>query len=597
MKKLTVSALRILSGLLLCVFFSGLFMSAEKQRKITIFMIGDSTMANKPIDKDNQERGWGQALGGYFTDDIVVDNHAMNGRSSKSFINEGRWNAVVEKIKPGDYVFIQFGHNDEKPKEDRHTDPGSTFDDNLRRFCQETRAKGGIPVLFNSIVRRNFFDNKNAVTDDDLHGAGSTPPSAEGDSLIETHILVKEDGTVLDYLAAPRNVAHALGVPFVDMNRITHDLVEGMGKEESKKLFCWIAPGTNLAAPKGREDNTHLNIYGARVIAGLTVDAIGEAVPPLKKYIRHYDYVVAKDGSGDFFTVQEAINAVPDYRKETTRILIRSGVYKEKIVVAESKSGIRLIAQTPGEVVLTYDNYAGRKNSFGENLGTSGSASFYIYAPDFEADGITFQNTAGRVGQGVAVRCSGDRVIFRNCRFLGNQDTLYAHSHSTTCSARQYYEDCYIEGTVDFIFGRAVAVFNRCKIHCLSDGYITAAATPEFEKYGYVFLDCKITGEKGIHVDLGRPWRDYAKTVFLRCEMGDFIRPRGWNNWGKKHAEQTTYYGEYKSYGAGAKKESRCAWSHQLTDKEAKEYTPQNILAGEDNWQPVINSKPSTEKY
>ena len=597
MKKLTVSALRILSGLLLCVFFAGVFMSAEKQRKITIFMIGDSTMANKPTKNDNQERGWGQALGGYFTDDIIVDNHAMNGRSSKSFINEGRWNAVVEKIRPGDYVFIQFGHNDEKPKEDRHTDPGTTFDENLRRFCQETRAKGGIPVLFNSIVRRNFFDNKNAVTDDDLHGTGTTRPSAEGDSLIETHILVKEDGTVLDYLASPRNVAHALGVPFVDMNRITHDLVEGMGKEESKKLFCWIAPGTNLAAPKGREDNTHLNIYGARVIAGLTVDAIGEAVPPLKKYIRHYDYVVAKDGSGDFFTVQEAIDAVPDYRKETTRILIRPGVYKEKIVVAESKSGIRLIAQTPGEVVLTYDNYAGRKNSFGENLGTSGSASFYIYAPDFEADGITFQNTAGRVGQAVAVRCSGDRVIFRNCRFLGNQDTLYAHSHSTTCTARQYYEDCYIEGTVDFIFGRAVAVFNRCKIHCLSDGYITAAATPEFEKYGYVFLDCKITGEKGIHVDLGRPWRDYAKTVFLRCDMGDFIRPRGWNNWGKKHAEQTTYYGEYKNYGPGAKKESRCEWSHQLTDQEAKAYTPQNILAGEDNWQPIINSKPSTEKY
>ena len=164
----------------------------------TIFMIGDSTMANKPLDGDNPERGWGQMLPGFFTEDIRVDNHARNGRSSKSFIDEGLWEQVRTQIRKGDYVFIQFGHNDEKPKPDRHTDPGTTFDANLRRFVEETRAKGGIPVLFNSIVRRNFFDNKNAVTDDDLRREKVEGTSLEGDTLIDTHGA---------YLESPRRVA------------------------------------------------------------------------------------------------------------------------------------------------------------------------------------------------------------------------------------------------------------------------------------------------------------------------------------------------------------------------------------------------------
>lgn len=127
---------------------------------ITIFMIGDSTMANKKIDGGNPERGWGMVLPGFFSEDIRIDNHAANGRSSKSFISEGRWEKVISKVKKGDYVFIQFGHNDEKADSTRHTDPGSTFDENLRRYVNETRAKGGIPVLFNSIVRRNFYSRR-----------------------------------------------------------------------------------------------------------------------------------------------------------------------------------------------------------------------------------------------------------------------------------------------------------------------------------------------------------------------------------------------------------------------------------------------------
>ena len=214
-------------SMLLALF---LFSAFTSDKTITIFMIGDSTMANKPIAGENQERGWGHVLGGFFTEDIVVDNHAMNGRSSKSFINEGRWEAVLNKMKPGDYVFIQFGHNDEKANPERHTDPGTTFDENLKRFVLETRAKGGIPVLFNSIVRRNFRMNENAVAEDD-HRKAKLAEAKEGNILIDTHGK---------YLDSPRNVAKELNVPFVDMNKLTHDLVQGMGPEESKNLFMWI---------------------------------------------------------------------------------------------------------------------------------------------------------------------------------------------------------------------------------------------------------------------------------------------------------------------------------------------------------------------
>lgn len=315
-----------------------LFSAFTADRTITIFMIGDSTMANKPLEGGNQERGWGHVLGGYFSENIRVENHARNGRSSKSFIDEGLWEVVINKVKPGDYVFIQFGHNDEKADEKRHTDPGSTFDANLRRFVKETRAKGGIPVLFNAIVRRNFRNNKNAVAEDDVRkdlSKGSV--SQDGEVLIDIHGK---------YLESPRNVAKELDVPFVDMNKITHDLVQEMGPEASKKLFMWIPEGVCAACPKGREDNTHLNVYGARTIAGLTVDAIAKEVPALAPFVRHYDFVVAKDGSGDFFTIQEAIHAVPDFRKAgRTTILVRKGVYKEKVVIPESKISVSLIGE------------------------------------------------------------------------------------------------------------------------------------------------------------------------------------------------------------------------------------------------------------
>ena len=559
---------------LLAAFMVMLFFSAfTTEKTITIFMIGDSTMANKSLEGNNQERGWGHVLGGFFSEDIVVDNHAMNGRSSKSFIDEGRWEVVLNKMKPGDYVFIQFGHNDEKPKPDRHTDPGTTFDANLKRFVEEARAKGGIPVLFNSIVRRNFRVNENAVTDDDFR-KDKLEEAKEGEVLIDTHG---------EYLNSPRNVAKELNVPFVDMNKLTHDLVQGLGAEASKKLFMWMPEGVYAACPKGRQDNTHLNVYGARTIAKITVEAIAKEVPALAPYVRYYDFVVAKDGSGDFFTIQEAINAVPDFRKDKrTTILVRKGVYKEKLIVPASKLNISMIGENGA--VLTNDDYAQKKNYFGENMSTSGSSTCYIYAPDFYAENITFENTAGRVGQAVACFIEGDRAYFKKCRFLGNQDTLYNYGKES----RQYFEDCYVEGTVDFIFGWSTVLFKDCTIHSVGDGYVTAPATDKGKKYGYVFVNCKLTGaDEAKKVYLSRPWRPYGQTVYIQCELGKHIVPEGWNNWGKKENEKTAFYAEYQNTGEGASVKERASFGHQLKNLEG--YNIEEILQGEDGWNPIKN--------
>ena len=555
----------------------------SEKRVITIFTIGDSTMANKSLVGGNPERGWGQMLSRYFSADIVIDNHAVNGRSSNSFIDEGRWDKVLEKLKKGDYVFIQFGHNDEKSDEKRHTDPGTTFDANLKRFVEEARAKGAIPVLFNSIVRRNFGKTNadavaQAVVQDDIReGIDPNAPQAEekaGARLIDTHGA---------YLDSPRNVARELDVPFVDLNRITHDLVERMGPETSKQLFVWVAPNTVPALPDGREDNTHLNVRGAATVAWLAVQEVIKVVPALKPYVRHYDFVVAKDGSGDFFSVQEAINAVPDFRKNVrTTILVKRGVYKEKIVIPASKINLSLIGEDGS--VLSYDDYADKLNCFDEKTGTSGSASCYIYAPDFYAENLTFENTSGPVGQAVACFVSADRAYFKHCRFLGWQDTLYTYGKG----CRQYYEDCYIEGTVDFIFGWSTAVFNRCHIHSKTKGYVTAPSTDQGQKYGYVFYDCRLTADEGVTgVYLSRPWRPYAQAVFVRCDLGGHIMPAGWNNWGNVENEKTAFYAEYQSRGAGANPKARASFSHQLHNLEG--YTMEEVLAGTDGWNPMKN--------
>jgi pectinesterase len=256
-----------------------LFTAATKDHTTTIFVIGDSTAAKKDTTTGKVERGWAMMLQNCFDPDyIVVDNHAVNGRSSKSFIDEGRWDKVLEKIQPGDYVIIQFGHNDEKSQPARHTDPGSTFDYNLAKFVRETREHGGIPVLMNSVVRRNFMVKAPVIADDEQLRSSTFKDGAkmeEGDTLIDTHGL---------YAQAPRDVAKRMNCYFVDANRITHDLEQGLGKDASKKLHMWFLPGEEPSEPKGKQDNTHYNKYGAKVVANLLADALCEEIPLLKPH-------------------------------------------------------------------------------------------------------------------------------------------------------------------------------------------------------------------------------------------------------------------------------------------------------------------------
>ena len=308
-----------------------LFASAIPEKTTTIFIIGDSTAANKDISKGKLERGWGMVLQSYFDDNIRVDNRALNGRSSLSFINEGRWDAVLKSMKPGDYVIIQFGHNDEKPKADRHTDPGSTFDYNLAKFVRETREHGGIPVLMNCVVRRNFFVKAPEIDDDEKLRTQTFKDGVkmvEGDTLIDTHGL---------YRVAPRDVAQRMNVHFVDANRITHDLEQGLGTEASKRLHMWFLPGTEPSEPKGKQDNTHYSVYGAHVVARLLADALCQEVPVLKKYRCDADYTVDRNGRGQYFTLDDALAAAKADAKADATIQILGGEWDKPQLPKKSK--------------------------------------------------------------------------------------------------------------------------------------------------------------------------------------------------------------------------------------------------------------------
>lgn len=306
------------------------------------------------------------------------------------------------------------------------------------------------------------------------------------------------------------------------------------------------------------------------------------------------EYTVAVDASGTHTTVQAAIDAVPTGSTQRTTIRIKPGTYKERLRIEKNKSPITLIGlgKDPGEVVLTYDLHANSVVSPAtQPVGTSGSASSTVNASDFAAKNLTFENASGQVAQGVALKIQGDRCVFEDCRFLGWQDTLCVDG------GRQYFRNCYIEGRVDFIFGRSTAVFEGCTIHSNNGGYVTAARTTPEQKFGYVFIDCTLTGE-GDPAYLGRPWQwdrgSNAAVAFIRCKMGPHIRPEGWNPWDLKdkkneHPETVTRYAEYASTDMDGKPldvSGRVKWSRQLDEAEASKYTVENVLRGEDNWQP-----------
>ncbi len=291
---------------------------------------------------------------------------------------------------------------------------------------------------------------------------------------------------------------------------------------------------------------------------------------------------VAADGSAKFKSVQEAIMSVPiGSRTNPVVIHIQPGVYKELLYLQREKRFFNLIGDDATTTILTCDLHANLTNYDGKTIGTFRTPSTTIDADDFTAENLTFENSAGPKGQALAIRVDGDRATFRNCRFLGWQDTIFINR------GRQYFENCYIAGATDFIFGGATAWFEKCHIHCAGNGYIAAASTPYDAPFGYVFSNCKITGEKPeTRSFLGRPWRVYASTIFLNTEMSEVIRPEGWDKWGKAEASKTRY-AEFGSTGPGAKPESRPKWSKQFTKREARVITLKKVLGGADGWNPV----------
>jgi len=291
-------------------------------------------------------------------------------------------------------------------------------------------------------------------------------------------------------------------------------------------------------------------------------------------------FTVAQDGSGDFTKIQDAVNASPSFPYEKITIFIKNGTYVEKIRVPEWNTHLTFVGESKEKTIIAFDD-----NFSKINLGRN--STFYTYTvlaegDDFSVSNLTIKNTSGDKGQAIALSIVGNRAQVSDCIISGNQDTLYLSGKE----AKQYFKDCYIEGTTDFIFGSATALFENCIIHSLKNSYITAASTPEGTAFGFVFKNCKLTAEaSATAVYLGRPWRIYAKTVYINCDMGKHIKPEGWENWSKPEAEKNAFYAEYNNRGEGFQPTKRVSWSHQLSKKEEEQYTTENILRDSiQNW-------------
>lgn len=314
------------------------------------------------------------------------------------------------------------------------------------------------------------------------------------------------------------------------------------------------------------------------------------------KYAEDQTYrniVVAKDGSGDYKTIQGAVNSTRDLGPAEVVIHIKNGVYHEKLEIPSWKHKLKLVGEDRKKTVITNNDYSGKIDSLtGKKLSTFTSGTLTVEGDDITLKNLTVKNESCGEGQAVALHVEGDRFVAEDCDILGCQDTLYTDSEGS----RQFYKNCYIEGTTDFIFGEATAVFKNCTIKSLKNSYVTAAATPKDQEFGYVFFDSKLIAAEGIdEVYLGRPWRPYARTVFINTEMGNHILPEGWDPWkGDKmfpNKEDTAYYAEYESKGEGAAPQKRVGWSHQLNDEEVSKYTLENIFKKCESWSPVSNSK------
>lgn len=291
--------------------------------------------------------------------------------------------------------------------------------------------------------------------------------------------------------------------------------------------------------------------------------------------------IVARDGTGKFRNIQEAVESVRAFMDYTVTIYIKKGIYKEKLIIPSWLKNVQLVGEDAENTVITYDDHA--------NINKMGT--FRTYTVKVQGNAITFknltiENNAAPLGQAVALHTEGDKLMFIDCRFLGNQDTVYTGSEGT----RLLFTNCYIEGTTDFIFGPSTALFENCEIHSKRDSYITAASTPKEIEFGYIFKNCKLTADRNIKkVYLGRPWRPYGATAFIDCEFGSHIRPEGWHNWKNPENEKTARYAEFGNTGEGAKTEGRVKWAKQLSKKEVERYNDlRTIFKLCNDWEPGI---------
>jgi pectinesterase len=291
---------------------------------------------------------------------------------------------------------------------------------------------------------------------------------------------------------------------------------------------------------------------------------------------------VSKEVGARFSRLQDAFDAIPQHNKKPYTVTIRNGVYKEKLYLDSTKTKITLQGEDAFKTILTFDDHSGKISAAGDTLHTFNSYTFLQEGNDFTVKNLSIANSAGySAGQAVAAHIMGDRVKFENCRFLGNQDVLYAGKSGS----RQYFLNCYIEGTTDFIFGPSTAWFEGCHINSKRNSHVTAASTPKEQAFGYVFNNCVLTTDSIAvnKVSLGRPWRPYASVAYINCYLGAHILPEGWNNWRNPANEATARYAEYQSYGPGADPSGRFQWTKQLTDEDVKRYTLQTVLG---NWNP-----------
>ncbi|MFO1488376.1 MAG: pectinesterase family protein [Verrucomicrobiota bacterium] len=534
---------------------------ANAAPKIKIVLVGDSTVT------DNA--GWGLGFKQFLTAGAECINTSQGGRSSESFRREGRWtNALAMR---GDYYLIQFGHNNEPGKPGRSTDM-PTFVSNLVSYVEEARAIGAKPVLVTPLTRRQW----------DKEHPG------------------KIKSSLAPYAEEVRKIAAAKKVPLVDLQARSIELCESLGPEKCLEF----SPIKKSEDGKTAYDGTHLKGGGYVLFARLVVEELRQAAPELSPVLRgqpldekpvamesKYQAVVAFDGSGTHKTVQDAVDAAPTNRTHWFTILVKPGTYQGQVIVR--KPFVRIIGEDRAGTVLTWPyNVNDRKT----NQPYQFDPGFVVAAKHFQMENLTVENSSGDHGQALALRVDGDRAAFRNCRILGWQDTLMVNN------GRHYFTNCHVAGRVDFIYGSATAVFDRCEIHSRNGGYLTAASTPLEKPFGFVFLNCRLTGDSIPWVDpsgaitnkpsrdarayFGRPWRSTASVAFLNCELGAHIRPEGWHNWGKVENESTARYAEYGSTGPGAATAARVKWAKTLTDAEATQYTVGNILAGSDGWSP-----------